>query len=123
MDTKTEEQILVLLQEIHDSLKIISACHEEQYQKLQSQQIKVKIEALKPLLTSVRQKIFRLLFDPKHLSQVEIAQLTGTTQPTVSRFISALMDLEIIEPDEDDKGNIFYKDKYNLANHPEVQNE
>lgn len=123
MDAKSEEQMLVLLQEIRDLLKPISACHEEQYQELQTQQTKAKIEALKPLLTSVRQKIFRLLFNSKHLSQVEIAQKAGTTQPTVSRFISMLMDLEIIEPDEDDKGNIFYKDKYNLANNPEVLNE
>jgi DNA-directed RNA polymerase specialized sigma subunit len=123
MDTKTEEQMLALLQEIRDLLKPISACHEEQYQELQTQQTKAKIEALKPLLTSVRQKIFRLLFDSKHLSQVEIAKKAGTTQPTVSRFISMLMDMEIIEPDEDDNGNVFYKDKYNLANNPEVLNE
>lgn len=123
MDTKTEEQILVLLQEIRDLLKPISACHEEQYQKLLSQQTKAKIEVLKPLLTSVRQKIFPLLFDSKPWSQVEIAQMAGTTQPTVSRFISTLMDLELIEPTEDDKGNIFYKDKYNLANRLEVLNE
>ena len=123
MDAKSEEQMLVLLQEIRDLLKPISACHEEQYQKLQSQQTKAKIDALKPLLTSVRQKIFQLLFDPKHLSQVEIAKMAGTTQPTVSRFIYTLMDLGIIESDTDDKGNIFYKDKYNLANHPEVLNE
>lgn len=123
MDTKTEEQILVLLQEIHDSLKIISVCHEEQYQKLQSQQTKAKIEALKLLLTPVRRKIFQLLFDSKHWSQVEIAQMAGTTQPTVSRFISTLIELELIEPIEIEGGNVYYKDRYNLASLPEVVNE
>ena len=123
MDAKSEEQRLVLLREIRDLLKPISACHEEQYQKLQSQQTKAKIDALKPLLTSVRQKIFQLLFDPKHLSQVEIAQMAGTTQPTVSRFISKLIELELIEPIEIEGGNVYYKDKYNLASLPEVVNE
>jgi len=110
------EEILEVLRNIHDLLVPISACFEKRYKKIQSQRFGSKLEELEALLTtSKRRKIFPLLFDPQRLSQVGIAKEAGTTQATVSRFISALLKRDLIEQTKDETGTVLYVDKFNLV--------
>ena len=106
------DKLLEILTEIRNLLIPISVCFEDQYRQVQKR-IK-KLETLKAILTPIRRKIYPLLFDSRHLSQAEIAQEAGTTQPTVSRFINTLLEENLIEHSEED-GVAIYQDKYNLV--------
>ena len=118
------EGILEVLRNIHDLLVPISACFEEQYEEIQRQRFGSKLEELEVLLTtSQRRDIFPLLFDPRRLSQVDIAKEVGTTQSTVSRFISTLLKCGLIERSKDETGTATYEDKFNLKRLVEAQNE
>ena len=64
-------------------------------------------------MTDHRRKVFPLLFDQRHLSQSEIAKAVGISQPSVSQFVSLLIESNLIEQvKEGDK--IIYHDKYDL---------
>lgn len=118
------EEILEVLKKLHDLLVPISACFEEQYEEIQRQRFGPKLEEVEALLTtSKRRKILPLLFDPGRLSQVDIAKEAGTTQATVSRFISALLKRGLIEQTKDETGTVAYEDKFNLKRLMEAQNE
>lgn len=111
-DQNTE--ILEVLKEIRDTLNRFFICFEDEYIEIQKQKYKEKLQNFEDMLTDVREMIFPLLFDKKHYSQMEIAQLVGTTQPTVSRFVSTLVENDLIEQSEDKDGNIIYHDKYDF---------
>lgn len=116
--------ILEVLGNIRDLLVPISACFEDQYKEIQRQQLGSKLEELEALLaTSQRRNIFPLLFDPRPLSQVDIAKEARTTQSTVSRFISALLEHGLIEQTRDETGAVIYKDRFSLRKLMEAQNE
>jgi|GEM_PF-3486063 len=108
------KDILGVLLEIRDILSRIYVCFEDEYLEIQRQRYGEKIKIFESLLNENRQKIYPLLFDPKQLSQSEIAQSVGTTQPTVSRFITLLLENELIEEYEEKPGIIIYRDKYDL---------
>lgn len=117
------EEILELLRKIHDLLVPVSAYFEEQFAKTQRQRLGVKLEEFETLLTPVRRDIFPLLFDSRHPSQVEIAKEANTTQPTVSRFINALLERGLIEQTKDKTGTVIYEDKFNLRKLMEARSE
>jgi Fe2+ or Zn2+ uptake regulation protein len=100
------DELLEVAKEIRDLLSRIYVCFEDQYLDIQRQKAGEK-------LTPVRRKIYPLLFDSRHLSQVEIANAVNTSQPTVSRFVSLLIDQGIIEQVEDEHG-IKYVDKFDF---------
>lgn len=112
--TGSDEEILEVLKKVHDLLVPISACFEEQFAEIQRQRFGAKFEELAALLTPVRRAIFPLLFDSRHLSQVEIAKEANTTQPTVSRFVSELLEHGLIEQTKDETGTTVYEDKFGL---------
>lgn len=107
-------EILEVLREIRELLIPISACFEDEYLEVQKQKLGEKLAAFEKLLTSTRRQIFPLLFDPRGLSQVDIAKEVNTSQPTVSRFVNTLLEQDMIDQDKNSDGNIVYKDKYNL---------
>lgn len=110
------EEILEILRNIHDLLVPISTCFEEQSEEIQRRRFGPKFKELEALLTTeLRRNIFPLLFDPRHLSQVDIAKEAGTTQATVSRFISALLKRDLIEQAKDETGTVICVDKFNLV--------
>jgi hypothetical protein len=106
------DEILKILKEIRDLLVPISACFEEQFAEIQRERLGTKLKGLEALLTPIRLKICPLLFDPRNLTQTQIAEEANTTQPTVSRFINTLLEHGWIEPDE--TGAAPYKDKFDL---------
>ncbi len=110
----SRDDILQLLIDIRDLLEPISACFKEQFVEIQRQQLGAKFEEFEALLTSKRRSVFPLLFDPRHLSQVEIAREAQTTQPTVSRFVSELLERDLIEETKDETGTTVYEDKFGL---------
>jgi predicted transcriptional regulator len=112
MSTGTDE-FLEVVKEIRDLLSRIYVCFEDQYLDIQRQKAGEKFQAFEDLLTPVRRKIYPLLFDSRRLSQVEIANTVNASQPTVSRFVTLLLDQGIIEPIEDEHG-IKYVDKYDF---------
>jgi predicted XRE-type DNA-binding protein len=106
-------EVLEVLAEIRDTLNRIYTCFEDEYLEIQKRKYGEKVKAFEAMLTDVRRKIFPLLFDKRHLSQVEIAQAVGISQPAVSKFVSLLIENDIIEQiEEADK--IIYRDKYDL---------
>ena len=115
MTNSRDDQVLEVLREIHRLLVPISACFEDRHKEVIKQQSETKFKELEPLLTDQRRLIFPLLFDSRHLSQVQIAEEANTTQPTVSRFISALLEQDLIDQGKDETGTVVYKDKFNLA--------
>jgi predicted transcriptional regulator len=120
----SEKEILEILRKIHDRLVPISTCFQGQYEEIQRQRFGSKLEDLEALLTTPeRRKVFSLLFSPRRLSQTDIAREAGTTQPTVSRFISMLLKRGFIERKKDETGTITYEDKFNLRKLMEAQNE
>jgi DNA-binding MarR family transcriptional regulator len=113
MSTSNDE-LLKTLKEIRDLLIPISACFEDQYLEVQRQRKAEKQEAFRALLTPTRREIYPLLFDPRRLSQVEIAEQGNTTQPTVSKFVNILLEQGLIEQVVDEDRVTVYRDKYNL---------
>jgi predicted transcriptional regulator len=107
------DELLEVAKEIRDLLSRIYVCFEDQYLDIQRQKAGEKLQAFEDLMTPVRRKIYPLLFDSRHLSQVEIANAVNTSQPTVSRFVSLLIDQGIIEQVEDEHG-IKYVDKFDF---------
>ena len=114
MSTSNDE-LLKTLKEIRDLLIPISACFEDQYLEVQRQRRAEKQEDFRAILTPARREIYPLLFDPRRLSQAEIAGQVNTTQPTVSRFVNILLERGLIEQLEDEDGVTVYRDKYNLV--------
>jgi uncharacterized membrane protein len=116
MEEKMDEpkgEVLEILLEIRDTLNRIYTCFEDEYLEMQKRKYGEKVKAFEAMLTDVRKKIFPLLFDQRHLSQVEIAQTVGTSQPTVSKFVSSLIEKDLIEQVQEDD-QIIYRDKYDL---------
>ena len=109
------DEVLVVLKEIRDTLSRIYTCFEEQYQDIQSRKIGDRLTTLQNILTPVRKSIFPLLFDSRRLSQSEIAREIGSNRSTVSKFLKALLELGLIEQIEDDDGTTRYHDTYDLA--------
>jgi DNA-binding MarR family transcriptional regulator len=107
-------EIVGLLEEIRDLLIPISASFEEQYDEVQKQRRETKRRQLESLLTDARRPVYPLLFDVRRLSQDAIAREANTTQPTVSRFISALLEAELIGERQDQTGATVYEDTYRL---------
>ena len=119
-----EHEVLILLGRIHDLLVPISACYQEQYRGIQRQRFEEKLEELESLLTtSKRRRIFSYLFDARGLSQADIAKEAGTTQATVSRFVSVLVEHDFVEQATDQAGTITYVDKHGLHELVEVGDE
>lgn len=119
--TKSEQNVLAVLKEIRDLLIPISACFEEQYAEIRRQRLGAKVDTFRNMMTEARKRILPLLFDPRKLSQVEIAELANTTQPTVSRLVSILLEQGLIAQSEDADGRIKYEDKYDLVRELEAQ--
>lgn len=111
----TNDELLGVLKEIRNALSRIYTCFEDQYLEIQKQKVEEELAALEEMLTSPRRRIYPLLFDHRRLSQTEIANAVGITQPAVSRFISALLARDLIDRVEDEDGNVTYRDKYDLA--------
>lgn len=109
------DNVLGVLKEIRDILSRIYTCFEDEYVEIQRRKIGEKLEAFEAVLTPDRREIFPLLFDTRQLSQRGIADEVNVSQPTVSRFISALIDQELIEQVEHEDGSIIYRDKYDLV--------
>ena len=108
------DELLDVAKEIRELLCRIYVCFEDQYLEIQRRKAGEKLQTFEALLTPVRRKIYPLLFDPRRLSQVEIADAVKTSQPTVSRFVSMLLDQDLIEQIEDEQG-IRYLDKYDFV--------
>lgn len=111
----SNDNVLEVLKEIRDILSRIYTCFEDEYVEIQRRKIGGKLEAFETVLTPDRREIYPLLFDTRQLSQREIADEVNVSQPTVSRFISALVDQELIDQIEHEGGSITYRDKYDLV--------
>jgi hypothetical protein len=112
--TDASHEILEILEEIRNLLKPISACFDEEYREVRAREQEVRVQRFRRLLTPRRRRIYPLLFDPRRLSQVEIAREADTKQPTVSRFVSALLKSELVQERTDSSGNRVYVDRYDL---------
>lgn len=109
-----KDEVLAVLIEIRDTLNRVYTCFEDQYLEIQKNKSAEKVRILEAMLTTdIRKKIFPLLFDQRRLSQSVIAQNAQTSQPTVSRFVSELIENDLIEQVEEN-GKIIYHDKYEL---------
>ena len=109
------DDILKELRTIRKMLERISACFDEQYAEVQAQRRRTRFEELQAMLTGPRRRIYPLVFDARRLSQAQIAAEAETSQPTVSRFVSALLEADLIEQAADASGRVVYKDKFRLA--------
>lgn len=121
--TQSNDDIRKLLKKIVQLLEPISACFEDEYRELQLQRTEAKLDQLKKMLTPTRRRIYALLFDPRRLSQQAIASEAGTSQPTVSRFVSALLERGLIEQAKDRNGNVVYEDTLGLSTMMERSDE
>jgi len=119
--TDINEEILGLLREMRKLLIPISACFEEEYSELQRR--RQEFAEFQEFLgrSPARVKIYPLLFDSRHLTQVQMAKEAGTTQPTVSTFISSLLKRGWIE--EDETGERPYRERFSLKDVTEEKNE
>ena len=117
----TNDELLGVLKEIRDTLSRIYTCFENQYLEIQKQ--REKLAVLEDMLTPVRRKIYPLLFDRRQLSQTAIANEVGITQQSVSQFISVLLAQDLIDRVEDEDSNVTYRDKYDLAELPKLEQE
>jgi CRP-like cAMP-binding protein len=61
-----------------------------------------------------RLSVFSLLFEQKNVTQSDIAETVGCSQPTVSRLIVALKQADLIEEIDDEFGSSGYRNKYGL---------
>jgi CRP-like cAMP-binding protein len=119
-----QNEMMDILESIHELLVPISACFMDQYQEIQKRQVGAKLAHLRSLLnTAVRRRVFPYLFDPRGLSQVEIANEADTTQATVSRLISLLLREGFIDQKSGDGGPAEYVDTYDLRRLIEVADE
>ncbi len=109
-----DQEVLALLHEIRDLLTQIAVCYEDQYAEIQQRRQEQKLEEFYALMTPIRWRILPLIFDPANLLQDQIAEKVGTSQPTVSKFITALSSADLIDQEKDADGNTVYVDKYNL---------
>jgi hypothetical protein len=91
MNDQEQKHIISLLQEIRDLLVPVSVCHEERYAEIQQMRLEEKVKLFESIMSPVRWRIFPLLFDPTRPSQAQIAERVGTTQPTISRFVTVLL--------------------------------
>jgi len=112
--TASNDELLTVLKEIRDILSRVYVCFEDQYREKQAQKAQEKLEALKGMMTPERERVYPLLFDHPRLSQAEIASRTDTSQPTVSRFIAALLEQGLIEETQSKNGSVTYVDKYDF---------
>lgn len=117
----TNDELLGVLKEIRDTLSRIYTCFENQYLEIQKQREKLAI--LEDMLTPVRRRIYPLLFDRRQLSQTAIANEVGITQSAVSQFMSVLLAQDLIDRVEDEDSNVTYRDKYDLAELPKLEQE
>jgi DNA-binding MarR family transcriptional regulator len=114
--SENNDELLEVAKEIRDILLRIFVCYEEQYTEIQRKKAAEKLKALKAVLTtSERKKIYYLLFDPRNLSQTDIAKEVKVSQPAVSQCVNALLGQDLIEQAKSENGKVVYKDKYNLA--------
>lgn len=112
-------EISKTLLEIRDTLNKLFLCFEDDYFEIQKR--KSKLVDLNKILSKPRKIIFPLLFDAKHLSQAEIARLSGVSPQAVNQFIDQLLSLNIINQSKDENNIQFFIDKHNLLNY--LQNE
>lgn len=106
------KEITESLLEIKEILQKIFICYEEEYKAIQ--QRKQKIDELNSIIKGPSNMMFKLLFDPNHLNQRDIARICNISQPTVSRCIDQLISQGFIEPIKDEENKITYIDKFNL---------
>lgn len=114
---ENQDEMLTLLREIHDLLIPISESFKERF-------ISLKGNKLMDLLsTELKKRIFSLIVDPRNLSQIEIAKQAGTSQPSVSRLVTSLLEEELIEKRIDPSGKVYFVDRYVLLKRLEEKNE
>ncbi len=112
MDTQNDG-VLLVLNEIKNTLNKLFVCFEDDYNKIQEKKSSERKEKfLKMLEKDAFKEIFPLLFNKANYSQNEIAEKAKSSQPTVSRVINQLIEDEIIEQLNID-GKTVYKDKFN----------
>jgi len=115
--TDNQDEMLTLLRGIHDLLIPISDSFKERF-------IRLKENKLRDLLsTDLKKHIFSLVVDPRNLSQIEIAKQAGTSQPSVSRLVTSLLEGELIEKCFDPSGKVYFGDRYGLLKRLEEKNE
>lgn len=109
------DELLEVAKEIRELLSRIYVCFEDQYFEIQKKKAGEKLKALKAVLTTPeRKRIYPLLFDPRNLSQAEIAKEAQVTRPAVTQFVSLLLEQGLIEQDKRN-GRFIYYDKDGLA--------
>ncbi len=106
-------EVLAVLEEIRDILNRIYTCFEDQYLEIQKRKYAEKVSKFEGMLTDIRRKIFPLLFDKRHLTQVEIASFVGVSKQAVSKFVSLLIENDLINQ-VSENGKPIYDDKYDL---------
>ena len=121
--TNASSDILRVLEEIRDLMKPISACFEDEYREVLSTRQEARVKQFRRLLTPTRRRIYPLLLDPRRLSQAEIAREADTQQPTVSRFVTALLEAELVEETRDSSGNRVHRDRFDLRKVAEEQDD
>ena len=84
-----ETNVLQMLQEIKELLEPISGQHKEAF-------LHDKINLLRDVITPKNTLAFRLLFDPRNLTQQQIAREADVSQPTVSRLINELLNRNLL---------------------------
>jgi DNA-binding MarR family transcriptional regulator len=112
-----EEDVIKLLIEIKELLTPISAHYEPEYKGTKQSQLE------EFLSTETKRRIYSLLFDPRKLSQIDIAKEANTTQPSVSRLIASLLEVDLIEKDKDENGKDYFREKFKLTKNHENKNE
>ena len=110
------QETIRLLREIRDLLEPISAQFNIEYHK-------EKLDLLKSLMTEQRKPVFSLLFDPRRLKQDKIALEANVSQPTVSRFITSLLENKLIKERLDSNGKTYFLDVYGLLDFLEKEND
>lgn len=114
-----EDNIQALLADIRDLLVPISGCFRLRYEQIQREQ--AEFEEFAESLTPVRRKVYPLLFDPRNLTQTEIAREVDANPSTVHRFVRALLERRWIE--EDVSGEARYREKLPFRHMMEVEND
>ena len=113
MDDVNNEIVKHLI-EIENLLSKIYICFEDEYKEKLSEKFKGKKELFDSLLTDARKKIYVLLFSKENYSQTDIATMVGTSPSTVSKFIKALLENQLII-ERDVNGIVEYQDIYDFV--------